>query len=868
MVNRMKNRYWMGILLGWLLAALPVRGQDDKGRVEVDYNNPQKYIIGGVRVEGNKHVDAERIISLTGMQKGMELTVPGDAISSMVARLWAQRYFEDVAIAVDSLSAQRDSAWFVILIKERPRVSAWTFTGVKSGEKKELMDRLKLRRGGEYSDYVAKTSVDIIKRFYAEKGFLECKVTPEQKRDTMIKSAIRVNFAVDRGEKIKIKTINFIGNEHVTDWKLAKSMKKTKSAKFYNFFSSKKFNEKEFENDKRGLVSAFNEAGYRDARLVRDSIYYVKPNKLGIDLVLAEGDKYYFRNISWTGNSVYSADQLNSILQINKGDSYDVVTMEKRLHGGGKQTDYDVSKLYRDNGYLFFSVTPVEMNIQNDSVDVEMRISEGKQATLNNIIINGNDLTNERVVRRQVFTKPGYLFRQTDFERSIREIASLGQFDPEAITDPAKGYSLIPNQSTNTVDIVYNVTEKPSSQLELSGGWGMNTFVATVGVSFNNFSTRRFFDKSAWRPVPLGDAQNLAFRFQTNGTYYTAITASFTEPWLFGKKPTSLSLSGYYTRQTNSYLAIGILSNDKVMEVFGFSGGIGKRLKWPDNYFVLYNGISWQTYRLKNWYSNYFIFDDGISHNISYTLSLSRNSTDQQIFPRQGSDISASVQLTPPFSLFRRLDKGKLDANGNPTRVNSYADINYDNWTAADRYKWIEYHKWKLNAAFYNQIVGNFVLMARAQFGYLGYYNRNWGYSPFEGFLVGGDGMSGYYNYGSEMIALRGYENYSLTPMSHSKYNSNGYSYAGNVYDKLTLELRFPVVLQPQSTIFVLGFLEGGNCWADIRDFNPLQIKRSAGVGVRVFLPMIGLLGVDWGYGFDDSRYGGSQFHFMIGQQF
>ena len=868
MVNRMKNIYWMGILLGWLLAALPVRGQDDKGRVEVDYNNPQKYIIGGVRVEGNKHVDAERIISLTGMQKGMELTVPGDAISSMVARLWAQRYFEDVAIAVDSLSAQRDSAWFVILIKERPRVSAWTFTGVKSGEKKELMDRLKLRRGGEYSDYVAKTSVDIIKRFYAEKGFLECKVTPEQKRDTMIKSAIRVNFAVDRGEKIKIKTINFIGNEHVTDWKLAKSMKKTKSAKFYNFFSSKKFNEKEFENDKRGLVSAFNEAGYRDARLVRDSIYYVKPNKLGIDLVLAEGDKYYFRNISWTGNSVYSADQLNSILQINKGDSYDVVTMEKRLHGGGKQTDYDVSKLYRDNGYLFFSVTPVEMNIQHDSVDVEMRISEGKQATLNNIIINGNDLTNERVVRRQVFTKPGYLFRQTDFERSIREIASLGQFDPEAITDPAKGYSLIPNQSTNTVDIVYNVTEKPSSQLELSGGWGMNTFVATVGVSFNNFSTRRFFDKSAWRPVPLGDAQNLAFRFQTNGTYYTAITASFTEPWLFGKKPTSLSLSGYYTRQTNSYLAIGILSNDKVMEVFGFSGGIGKRLKWPDNYFVLYNGISWQTYRLKNWYSNYFIFDDGISHNISYTLSLSRNSTDQQIFPRQGSDISASVQLTPPFSLFRRLDKGKLDANGNPTRVNSYADINYDNWTAADRYKWIEYHKWKLNAAFYNQIVGNFVLMARAQFGYLGYYNRNWGYSPFEGFLVGGDGMSGYYNYGSEMIALRGYENYSLTPMSHSKYNSNGYSYAGNVYDKLTLELRFPVVLQPQSTIFVLGFLEGGNCWADIRDFNPLQIKRSAGVGVRVFLPMIGLLGVDWGYGFDDTRYGGSQFHFMIGQQF
>lgn len=547
---------------------------------------------------------------------------------------------------------------------------------------------------------------------------------------------------------------------------------------------------------------------------------------------------------------------------------YDVVTMEHRLQGGGKQGDMDVAKLYRDNGYLFVNIQPVELNVVGDSVDVEVRMVEGKQATLNNIIINGNDLTNERVVRRQVFTRPGYLFSQSDFERSIREIASLGQFDPEAIADPTKGYSILPDPLNNTVDIVYNVTEKPSSQLELSGGWGGRTFVATVGVSFNNFSTRRLFDKSAWRPVPLGDAQNLAFRFQTSGTYYSSLSASFMEPWLFGKKPTSLSLSAYYSRQTNSYLMWNILNNDKQFEVYGFSAGLGNRLKWPDNYFVLYNQLSWQTYKLTNWYSNTFIFDDGTSHNLSYTLALSRNSTDQQIYPRQGSDLSFSVQLTPPFSLLRKKDKGLLDANGNPTKVDSWRDINYDKWSSNDRYRWIEYHKWSFKGSLYTKLVGNLVLMTRAQFGYLGYYNRKWGYSPFEGFLVGGDGMSGYNSYGSEVIALRGYENYSLTPTTATAYNSNGYSYSGNVYDKFTVELRYPIVMQPQSTIFALLFLEGGNCWSDIRDFNPFQIKRSAGVGVRVYLPVIGLLGIDWGYGFDDNTYGKSQFHFLIGQQF
>ena len=862
----MKSKRFFSIALLALTTSLAF------AQVEVDYTRPRKYIVGDVAVEGNTYFSSNQIVSQTGRLNGREVTIPGDDITSAIKKLTTRGFFEDVGIYVDHFSPARDSVYLTIKIMERPRVSKYTYTGIKSSEKKDLQERLNLRRGGEFSDYGKESSIGIIKRYYAEKGYLLCDVDVQTQKDSMVRHAIQVNFNIDKGPKVRIKDINFIGNEHVSDYTLAKSMKKTKSNKFYNFFNSKKFNEKEYPEDKKNLISAFNEAGYRDARIVRDSVYLVDvvskngkvKKRICIDLEFDEGNKYYFRDVTWTGNSVYSAETLNEVLKIQKGDVYDKVSLQKRLYGGGKQTDYDVSKLYRDNGYLFFQLSPVETNIQNDSVDVEIRISEGKQATIGNVVINGNDLTNEKVVRRQIYTRPGYLFSQSDFERSIREISSLGQFDPEAIMSEG-GYSIVPNQLDNTVDLIYNVTEKPSSQLELSGGWGGNTFVATVGVSFNNFSTQRFFDKNAWRPVPLGDAQNLAFRFQTNGTYYTALTASFTEPWLFGKKPTSLNLSAYYTRQTNSYLALNILSHDRQMEVFGFSASLGKRLKWPDSYFVLYNGLSWQTYKLTNWYSGYFIFDDGLANNLSYTVNLSRNSTDQMIYPRSGSEFSASLSLTPPYSVFRKYD---YDDEGNKFSVPSYKDVDYSNWSSQNRYRWIEYHKWKFSASQYIKLVGDLVLMAKAQFGYLGYYNRNWGYSPFEGFLVGGDGMSGYSTYGSDVISLRGYENYALTPYLPTSYNSNGYAYAGNVYDKFTVELRYPVILQPQSTIYVLGFLEGGNCWSDIRKFNPFQIYRSAGVGVRVFLPMVGLIGVDWGYGFDSSSKGGSQFHFIIGQQF
>ncbi len=464
-----------------------------------------------------------------------------------------------------------------------------------------------------------------------------------------------------------------------------------------------------------------------------------------------------------------------------------------------------------------------------------------------NIIVNGNTITNEKIVRRAVFTRPGYLFRQTDFERSIREIASMGHFDAETAANPDKGYTILPNGMNNTVDISYNVEEKSNSQFELSGGWGNGMFVGSVGVSFNNFSTRNFFDKKAWHPVPLGDAQTLSFRFQTNGKYYTALSASFIEPWLTGKKPTSLNISAYFTRQTNSYSTYyyQVLNDKQYMEVFGASVGIGTRLKWPDNYFVLYNAIGWQSYKLKDW-AYYFIYDTGMSHNINWSTTLTRTSTDQVIYPRTGSEFSFGVQITPPYSLLRK----------------GGSDIDYSKQSVQEHYNWIEYHKWTFKGTLYTKLIGDLVLMTRAQFGYLGYFNKKWGYSPFEGFILGGDGMSGYNTYGSEVIGLRGYENYSLTPYV------NG-AYAGHVYDKFTVELRYPVIMQPSSTIYALLFLEGGNCWETIHEFNPFQIKRSAGAGVRVFLPVVGLLGIDWGYGFDESSSNKkSQFHFIIGQQF
>lgn len=830
------------ILFITLLLPIQVLAQEvQKGSsLTIDYGQPKKYIVGAINLSGVKFIRADQIISITGLAPGVEITIPSEETSSILKRVWMQRYFSDVSLLIDSV--KKDTVYLNLHLVERPRVVRWDFTGIRSGEKSELQDRLKLRRGTELSDYVIRSSSEIIKRYYVEKGFINTAVNVSQEEDTTIANAVNVTFNVDRKSKVKIKKIRFEGNENVKSLTLAMAMKKTKDKSLINFFSSKKFNEKEYTNDKKSLIQKYNERGYRDAKIVKDSIYYLSDNRLAIDFKIDEGKKYYFRNITWTGNSLYTAEALNSVLRIQKGDIYDMVSMQKRLF---ESQDGNISKLYRDVGYLFFNVMPVEVNIEGDSVDVEMRMVEGKPAIYNKIVINGNNITHEKIVRRELYTRPGYLYSQQYLERSIRELSSMGHFDPEKLMVYGSGYNLVPNQTNNTVDVIYNLEEKPNSQLEVAGGWGGNTFVGTLGVSFSNFSIKRIFDKKAWRPVPLGDGQQLALRFQTNGTYYTALSASFTEPWLFGTKPTSLSISAYYTRQTNAYYFFQTATQS--MEVFGISAGIGTRLKWPDNLFVLSNELSAQTYKLTNW-QYYFLFSNGYSNNISYKIRLNRTSTDQTIYPRKGSDIQLGLALTPPYSLFRS------------------KNTDYESMTDAKRYKWIEYHKWTAKGTLYVPITNDLVLMTRAFFGYLGYYSRKLGYSPFEGFVVGGDGMSGYNTYGTETIGLRGYSNGSLTPRINS-------AYAGNVYDKFSVELRYPLVLQSQSTIYALLFLEGGNSWSDIRDFNPFQIKRSAGIGVRVLLPIVGMLGIDWGYGFDPvpvegKERGGSNFHFLIGQQF
>ncbi len=821
-----------------------LRAQQSGDGITVDYSNPGTYIIGGVKVTGNQYLDEQRIRSMANFKLGRTVTIPSEDVSLKLSALLDRKYFRNVAFYVDSLSAARDTVWLRIDVQERPRVSSWSFHGVKKGEQDDLKEKLNLKRGGELSEYVISSSTGLIKSYFKEKGFNDAKVDVLTVEDSVINNAVRVTFDVTRGKKVKVRTITYEGVQGIDKHKLDKSMKKTKDRSWYNLFNSKKFNEQEYPNDKVSLIEAFNERGYRDAKIVRDSIYTIEEGRLGIDFKIDQGPRYYFRNITWTGNSVYTAEMLNEVIKIRKGDVYDVVTLNQRLQGG-KEGELAVASLYRDNGYLFFNVTPVETTIVGDSVDVEIRMVEGKQATFNNVLISGNNITNERVIRRAVYTRPGYLYSQSDFERSIRELGTMTNFDAEKIVQQGTGWNLIPDPMNNTVDISYNVEEKSNSQLELSGGWGARTFVGTVGINFSNFSTRNFFRKEAWKPVPLGDNQTLAFRYQTNGTYYQALSASFVEPWLFGKKPTSLSASAYFTRQTNSYISqlYAIYSDDRSINIGGFSIGLGNRLKWPDNYFTLYNSLGWQFYDLKNWYS-YYVFTDGHYNNLNYTLSLSRQSIDQQIYPRKGSDLVFSLQLTPPYSLFRS------------------KNIDYSKLSDQDHYRWLEYNKWTFSGRNYVSIAGDLVLMTAMHFGYLGYYNRNWGYSPFEGFLLGGDGMSGYNTYGNDVVSLRGYEDYSLTPYI------NG-AYAGNVYDKFTVELRYPIILKPQSTIFALAFLEGGNCWSDIQSFNPFQIKRSAGVGLRVFLSVVGMLGIDWGYGFDaGSDADKSQFHFTIGQQF
>lgn len=856
------------VLLLTLSLSMKAQIQFGNNTESVDYANPKEFEIGGITVSGVKNLDNNVIIILSGLSVGQKVMIPGEEVTGAIDKLWEQGLFENIRISITKIIDQK--VFLDIFLSDKPRLSKFSFTGIKKGEADDIRKEIKLTRGDIVTENLMLRTQNAILNFFIDKGFLNTEVDIVQKKDTTLANATDLIINIKKNGKVRINSINFYGNNHLSSMRLRSAMKETKEKikveppdqvarliwdsflslfrkdsidmfdvwqKYltdrisFNLFKGSKLIKENYEDDKKKVIEKYNDMGFRDASITKDSIYFTDKKSVSIDLHIDEGHRYYFRNISWLGNSKYSSADLNSLIKIRKGDVYSQKTLDENLSFNPNGSD--VSSLYLDDGYLFFQANPVEVAVENDSIDVEIRITEGKQARINKIIIKGNTKTNDNVIYRELKTKPGQLFSRSDIIRTQRELAQLKYFDPEKL-----GVNPIPNPVDGTVDIEYTVEETSNDQLELSGGWGGGRVIGTLGVSFNNFSTKNFFKKSAWRPLPSGDGQKLSVRFQTNGQYYQSYNASFTEPWLGGKKPISFSTSVYYSIFSN----MATDGTTGKLKIAGVALSLAKRLKWPDDYFIMEHGLSFQNYSLDK-YAGVFSFSDGFSNNINYSIAFSRNSIDAPIYPRHGSEISLSLQITPPYSAFQ--------------------NKNYKSITDQEKYKWIEYHKWNFKASWFFNIVDKLVINTRCRFGYLGYYNSDLGYSPFERFYLGGDGLYGYSMDGREIVALRGYGNYMLTP---------GYpnSVGASLFDKMTLEMRYPVSLNPSATIYVLAFAEAGNSWAGFSKFNPFNVYKSAGIGVRIFLPMFGLLGFDYGWGFDEipgyhNRNKG-EFHFSINQ--
>ncbi|MCD6332907.1 MAG: outer membrane protein assembly factor BamA [Bacteroidales bacterium] len=821
----------ISLVSGLLLPAQTVT----KSYPVIDYTKTAKeYVIGGITVSGVKYLTLGVLVQATGLKVGDKITLPGEATRKAIQKLWDMQLFSDVRISATRFIGNQ--VFLDIYLQEMPRLSRFSFSGVNKTEADDLREKVKLVRGNLVSPYTINRTRSLVREHFVNKGYLNTEVVITQHPDSLLRNAAILDIHVDKKKKVKIREIRFDGVTVIPEVKLRRAMKDTKQKAWYNIFKASKYIDENFKEDKVKLIAKYNQLGYRDARIVKDSLYHNDDGTVSLYLKINEGHQYFFRDISWIGNTRYSSESLSRVLKIKKGDVYDQNVLLDRL----QQAPDAVGNLYLDYGYLFYYAEPIEVNVEGDSIDIQIVINEGQQARINKVIIKGNDRTNEHVIRREIRTKPGDLFNRSAVIRSVRELAQLGFFDPEKIVPKP-----IPDPYNGTVDIEYNVVERANDQIEISGGWGAGMVIGTLGIRFGNFSARNFFNKKAWRPLPTGDGQNLSVRAQSNGKYYQSYSASFVEPWLGGKKPNSFSVSLYHTVQTN-----GRQNDDDLfqsMQISGASIGLGRRLSWPDDYFTLFNQLSFQQYNLKDW--SYFIVKNGRMNNLSFTTTLGRNSTDQIIYPRMGSNFSLSLQITPPYSAFNHKDYSKLQDD--------------------ERYKWVEYHKWTFKSSWYTRLwsVGNaeqgesrdFVLATKAEFGYLGFYNPH-ARSPFEGFEVGGDGMMVYSYYGKDIIALRGYANGSLTPPQ-----------GANLYNKFTMELRFPISLNPQATLFALAFFEAGNAWYEFKDFNPFDMKRSAGLGVRIYLPMFGMMGVDWGYGFDDIPYSPgknhSQFHFVLGPQ-
>ncbi len=858
--------------------------QLDDDLSDINYMNPQEYEIGGIVVEGAKFVDGSMLSMIAGLRVGDKVKVPGDDFSTAVKKIWDQGMFEDVAINATDFVGNK--VFLQIVIKERPRVSKFSFKGIKKSEADEIRNKINLSRGDIATDHLLTKTRRIIEDYYYDKGYLNVNIDIEQTADTARESYIDMRINIDKGPKVRIGKINVFGNENMSEGQILAAMKETKQRGhfdpltplgplvvntvanvvtlkplkaitgveeyFYDnyrprIFKASRYLESNFKDDEQKIIEKYNAKGYRDAIIVRDSVYKIDDRNVGIDLVIDEGDKYYYRDISWTGNTKYTAETLNSVLGIKKGDVYNKELLTKNLTYS--ETSLDISSLYMDDGYLFFRVDPVEVCVENDSIDLEIRLHEGKQARISNVTLKGNTKTFDHVVLREIYTRPGQLFSRSDVTRSIRELATLGFFNQESINPDVK-----PNYVDNTVDIEYSVEEAAADQVRFSAGYGYQMLILQAGLQFSNFSMRNLFNKSAWKPIPVGDGQKLGINVTTYGSRFINYGISFTEPWLGGRKPNSLSVSLYQSFYSNGQDRKILVDGKKEknpnfgwFQMTGFTIGLGRRLTWPDDYFSVYQGVNLMRYNLNKYKPAYFEIGDGNGkfNLISYNFVLSRNSVSQPLYPRNGSEFQLGLEITPPYSLF--------------------TNKNYTGLSDNEKYKWIEMHKWTFKAVWYSELYDKLVLMTRVRFGYLGHYNSQIGATPFHRFYLGGDGLSNVSMDSRELIGMRGYKNESLTPGYYINSNMGG----GDIFTKYTMELRYPLSLNPQATIYALTFLEAGNCWLGFKDFNPFDVKRSAGLGVRIYLPMFGLLGLDWGYGFDDV-YGttgnnGSQFHFSIG---
>ena len=814
------------------------------GPIEIDYQKPKEYIIGGLSVKGTITMDPNLLAYISGLSLNDKVKIPGDKISRAIENIWKQQVYSNVELKITG--AKKDTVYLLIQVTERAKLSKYSIKGLNKTETKNIREEISLKRGQIVTENLIDRTRKEIEDYYFEKGYYNADVDIQAEEDTSIFNSKMLRVHIKRGQRVKVQEVIIVGNDSIKDNKIRAVIKPKQKKRKINPFASSKLVMSEYNLEKKNIITLYQAKGFRDAKLVTDSVIRVSSNRVNLKIHVDEGSKYYFRDIEWTGNTKYSSGKLDTILGITKGDVFNQAKLDTRLFAN--PSGIDISGLYMDDGYLFFNISPVETNVENDSIDLEIRIYEGKQATINDVRVIGNTKTSDFVILRALRTRPGEKFSRTDIQRSIRELAALNYFDPEQLD-----VNPVPNPANGTVDIEYKVVEKPSDQIEASGGFGGGFgFVGTVGLSLNNFSTRKMFQKGGWNPIPTGDGQRLTVRAQSNGIPFQSYNFSFTEPWLGGKKPNSLTASVFYSRQTSQVNWTDRNDpNRQRLHTTGASLVYGKLLKWPDDYFTWSHSLNYQQFKLENWRafgSNEIGYTDGISNSLSYQTTLSRNSTSAPIYPQKGSQFSLSLQTTLPHSLLGQ-------------------ERDYSTLSAQEKFKWVEYHKWKFNASWFMNVVDKLVCVPHFETGIIGLFNQNVGYSPFEQFRVGGSGFGQWAVYGTEIIPQKGYADNSISGDPGNAQDPDP------LYAKYSIEMRYPLSLNPSATIYGYTYFEAGNTWDAIREYDPFEMRRAFGVGVRMFLPMFGLLGFDYGWGLDQTTPNNKlgekgQFLFSIGQAF